>query len=314
MRATSRVKPTASSSATAVPVLRRGATAPTVASRAKKENLVGKRKREALVEVTGLVSNNKNVKPKAIPGKEAEATKTMGLKKPVAAAHNAVVEPPKKVATVKRLPSRTHIAVTTRQTRSATLTAPSQQNLHHVKKEYVEEVAVVVEETVVEQPPSDHVMEVDPPAAHPPRVFTRRSIGESRLPTLAVRHTEVVSVRHEVVEDEAESRRIYKKRHTTTPEAPPPRLLDQDDESQIEADRIAAELATDDVEAVEVEARARAEPVEVWDDLDAEDEDDPLMVSEYVGEVFNYLKEIEVRFRYIETSIPQSQLIKTRHS
>ncbi|ORX90880.1 A/B/D/E cyclin [Basidiobolus meristosporus CBS 931.73] len=33
-----------------------------------------------------------------------------------------------------------------------------------------------------------------------------------------------------------------------------------------------------------------------WDDLDAEDEYDPLMVSEYVQEIFEYLKEIEPQF------------------
>ena len=31
-----------------------------------------------------------------------------------------------------------------------------------------------------------------------------------------------------------------------------------------------------------------------WDDLDRDDNDDPLMVSEYVVEIFNYLKEVEV--------------------
>lgn len=31
-----------------------------------------------------------------------------------------------------------------------------------------------------------------------------------------------------------------------------------------------------------------------WDDLDAEDMDDPLMVAEYVAEIFNYMKELEV--------------------
>lgn len=36
------------------------------------------------------------------------------------------------------------------------------------------------------------------------------------------------------------------------------------------------------------------EPVEVWDDLDTEDADDPLMVSEYVVEIFEYLKQLEI--------------------
>lgn len=33
---------------------------------------------------------------------------------------------------------------------------------------------------------------------------------------------------------------------------------------------------------------------DAWDDLDAEDADDPLMVSEYVVEIFEYLKKVEV--------------------
>ena len=31
-----------------------------------------------------------------------------------------------------------------------------------------------------------------------------------------------------------------------------------------------------------------------WQDLDAEDASDPLMVSEYVVEIFDYFKEVEV--------------------
>ena len=34
-------------------------------------------------------------------------------------------------------------------------------------------------------------------------------------------------------------------------------------------------------------------PVE-WDDLDAEDSGDPLMVSDYVVEIFDYMKQLEV--------------------
>ena len=33
-----------------------------------------------------------------------------------------------------------------------------------------------------------------------------------------------------------------------------------------------------------------------WDDPDAEDAGDPLMVSEYIVEVFDHLKEVEVRY------------------
>ncbi|ORY78196.1 cyclin-like protein [Protomyces lactucae-debilis] len=37
------------------------------------------------------------------------------------------------------------------------------------------------------------------------------------------------------------------------------------------------------------------EPVQLWDDLDAEDSDDPLMVSEYVNEIFEYLRVQEIK-------------------
>jgi len=37
-----------------------------------------------------------------------------------------------------------------------------------------------------------------------------------------------------------------------------------------------------------------------WDDLDAEDEFDPIMVSEYVNEIFEYLREKEVNFFFFE--------------
>lgn len=36
-------------------------------------------------------------------------------------------------------------------------------------------------------------------------------------------------------------------------------------------------------------------PVQDWDDLDAEDADDPMMMSEYVVEIFEYMKEIEIQ-------------------
>jgi len=38
-------------------------------------------------------------------------------------------------------------------------------------------------------------------------------------------------------------------------------------------------------------------PIE-WDDLDAEDSGDPLMVSDYVVEIFDYMKQLEVRGCY----------------
>lgn len=73
---------------------------------------------------------------------------------------------------------------------------------------------------------------------------------------------------------EIDETRQSKRRHTDTKPL--------QDDSQLEADRVAAEL-----EAAEPSAQ-------LWDDLDADDWDDPIMVSEYVADVCVYLKQIEV--------------------
>ena len=85
-------------------------------------------------------------------------------------------------------------------------------------------------------------------------------------------------------EDDAEATRVFKKRRTSS--EPPV------SEAQLFEEQVAADL----------EALADAEPEadpegDEWDDLDAEDADDPLMVSEYIVEIFQYMKEIEVRLK-----------------
>ncbi len=42
-----------------------------------------------------------------------------------------------------------------------------------------------------------------------------------------------------------------------------------------------------------------AYPVVDWDDLDAEDAGDPLMVSDYVVEIFEYMNQLEVILNYV---------------
>lgn len=84
--------------------------------------------------------------------------------------------------------------------------------------------------------------------------------------------------------DEEEAARVSKKRHTIIEEQPLEPLeeeVEQAEESQLEADDVAAEL--------------QQEEERDWIDLDAPDAEDPLMVSEYVEEVCEYMREIEVR-------------------
>jgi len=54
-----------------------------------------------------------------------------------------------------------------------------------------------------------------------------------------------------------------------------------------------------DLEAFANEEREADPEGDEWDDLDAEDADDPLMVSEYVVEIFKYMKEVEVFLHFL---------------
>lgn len=55
-------------------------------------------------------------------------------------------------------------------------------------------------------------------------------------------------------------------------------------------------------------ARARAKD-EGWEDLDEEDEFDPMMVSEYVREIFVYMQKLEVRPASLLPSRPSSSTV-----
>ncbi|KZV68370.1 hypothetical protein PENSPDRAFT_582519 [Peniophora sp. CONT] len=150
---------------------------------------------------------------------------------------------------------------------------------------------------------------VPPPAA----AATRRPGQEPRRVTSPRRAQALRAAR----EDEEEQEPQPKKRRTSSVEPPAapghsrvqsrddahahvkaqPMQLDhrehhgQHQEEEEDMELAQAELAR---HVAEIEAEAEADPEgEGWRDLDAEDEGDPLMVSEYVGEIFDYLKEIE---------------------
>ena len=80
---------------------------------------------------------------------------------------------------------------------------------------------------------------------------------------------------------------------TPKPPTPLPRALTIEEEEEISLEseqRIAAELQAF------ADAEPEADPEgDEWDDLDAEDADDPVMVSEYVADIFKYLKALEVK-------------------
>ncbi|KIK44194.1 hypothetical protein CY34DRAFT_80349 [Suillus luteus UH-Slu-Lm8-n1] len=83
-------------------------------------------------------------------------------------------------------------------------------------------------------------------------------------------------------QEEVQDDRVFKKRRTSS-DAPE---TDIDEQARHEAE-VAAVL--------DVDVAPEADPDgDEWDDLDAEDSDDPLMVSEYVVEIFKYMKLTEL--------------------
>lgn len=215
------------------------ATASTAASKAKvvstdagkDEKEAGiKRKREVLVEVTGLVSNNKpKVSGTVAKGKEAATTEN--VKETMVAKPKVTVKPPSR-RLVGAVASRRLVARAGSETKSA-----PKAELDEVVPESKPSMTAIVEN-----------MEVDVKA-----------------------------------QDEEEAIRAHKRRHTDEKPVIHAKFLD---DSQVEADVVAKQL-----QAVEPSPPGE----QLWDDLDAEDWDDPFMVSEYVADVCVYLKEIEVR-------------------
>jgi len=226
--------------------------AKSVASTTSAEAAGAKRKREALVEVTGLVTNHKGKNTSAaggLKGKEKEA------------AGNTM-------ATTKNAKTAVKSSVKTGGVRSV-----AGVTLRRVLRSASESTATSNSKTDTDGPAfeQDVKMEVDDPLDAPPPPPVASSVSSKRLPV--------------VVAEEEESGRVFKRRHTEKQKLAV-KELEALDESQAEVDKVAAEL---------VEEIAPAS-VQLWDDLDAEDWDDPVMVSEYVVDVCVYLKKIEVRF------------------
>lgn len=141
-------------------------------------------------------------------------------------------------------------------------------------------------------------MAIDPPDLHIP---PHRVNGHSRKPSSSVansRQAAAVPVIQEVRERddmEVEANRVFKKRRTSSEAPEDPK---EDVKEQAEADDQIPDIAERELQKhlQDIEREAEADPNGTdWEDLDAEDADDPMMVSEYVNEIFDYLKVVEVR-------------------
>jgi hypothetical protein len=235
-----------------------------------------------LGEVTGLVTNNKakaksTASAKTLKGKDKDVSKPKfdGIVLKDKASSDA---PHRRTATGP---------VTRRTTRRTAVAQPPPQQLDDVKE--VPEVVDVHD---------DDAMIVDPPAVPVPaptlipQIQKRKSATQIESVTvIATRQSEAHPQTFPRVfiplqqTDDAESNRVFKKRRTSS--EPPPDALEEH--------QLQDEPAVDEPQYVDAEPEADPDG-DQWEDLDAEDEDDPLMASEYVGEIFNYLKDVEVRF------------------
>jgi G2/mitotic-specific cyclin 1/2 len=132
-------------------------------------------------------------------------------------------------------------------------------------------------------------MVVDPPPIIP-SLTTRRSNLISKIPPVAGRNR-VASQSSRIKIEEDYEEPVQKKRRTSSPlPEEDPRAVEEaraQAEEKAHNDRLAAEMQAF---ANEVEHDPENSP---WEDLDSEDNDDPLMVSEYVQEIFTYMKKLE---------------------
>lgn len=97
---------------------------------------------------------------------------------------------------------------------------------------------------------------------------------------------------------------IPKKRSSEAVTAAPPRRtltqststssLAQRGNTRVAPARRRADEVSAEPEAPRKKQKVEAPPKPDWDDLDAADANDPLMVSDYVVEIFNYLRDLEV--------------------
>lgn len=160
--------------------------------------------------------------------------------------------------------------------------------------EKVKEEIEQLEEELLEQEEEDR-MAVDPviPVPAPKRLVAARTsatAAPSGIPSRATprRSSGRPSIRREQLEEDEEAERAYKKRRTSS---------DFPDEAAV------AEVE----QVIAYEEPPEADPNgDQWIDLDVDDGDDPLMVSEYVVEIFDYLKQVE------QTTMPNPRYMENQ--
>ena len=224
-------------------------------------NTQNKRKREALGEVT---NNNKNKNP------------SKGLPK-----DGKIAKP--------------HVLITTKSVRP-TVKAPVRQTRASVAAAGKE---IDIPEEDYEEGQDDNAMLVDEPVPHVTQhqsgtlAATRhKRVTQHKKSGIVVagHRTHAVAVDVHEQADDADAHRAFKKRRTSS-EAGDEALVETEVEVQATLqNNVVPQGGLIDVAVLDEEE----EEVTGWDDLDADDADDPAMVSEYVVDIFKYLSDCEV--------------------
>ncbi|KAI5121813.1 hypothetical protein M0805_009805 [Coniferiporia weirii] len=150
-------------------------------------------------------------------------------------------------------------------------------------------------------PPSKAVAVVEIPLqANASRRPTARVTSSTGVPIAASRRTFRKGTQATLIEEKLdilEEEPIPKRQRTSSEVGDENRLADFERESEVaDAENIAPEVV----------AGEDTEQEQDWDDLDRDDDDDPLMVSEYVIDIFNYLKVVE------QTSMPNPNYMENQ--
>lgn len=232
-----------------------------------------KRKRAALGEIAGPSNQNQKEKPM-----NKRTTKDKPKEK-----FDGVV--------LKKSTVTTTMTSTIRQPlKAVTGGAPQSRRAIISVSEQVQQLEQIHEDI----PAGSDTMAIDPPHRVKAEILETRSLR-------AVSSRKQLKPVDEV--DEEESKRVVKKRRTSS---------DLPEEA-----RLVAHIPPEEIEELVAHPKRSTTPEadpygDQWDDLDAEDTDDPLMVSEYVTEIFTYLKEVEVGdpsavpFHYLSPSFTEN--------
>ncbi|PFH48095.1 hypothetical protein AMATHDRAFT_66250 [Amanita thiersii Skay4041] len=221
-----------------------------------------KTRRGALLEVTKQVTNNNAGKVKATAkGKEKETDVAPTKTKPV------LVDVRKPLQDAARPITRRTIKPIS--TAAATVTKPTvaRKTTRQIKS------AASIPKTISEKP-------------RQPATRVVKSSVRSAPETQPIAPSSLRKRTSNLDDDPMEEEREFKRQHTERDvEMLPPR-----DESQLEVDTVAADLVHIDIETVPVQATSE----QLWTDLDADDIEDPLMASEYIIDICDYWKRIEL--------------------